>query len=103
MKTDTIKVSSGKIMINITGNSLHIDDVVAVARGKEVALDPTALPAIERSRAAVEQLVAEGTIAYGITTGFGRFKDKFIPPEEVKQLQLNLVRSHAAGRGGGAA
>ncbi len=86
-------------MLNITGNNLHIDDVVAVARGEQVTLDPAALPAIERSRAAVERLVAEGTIAYGITTGFGRFKDKLIPPKQVKQLQLNLVRSHAAGVG----
>ena len=41
----------------------------------------------------------EGQIAYGITTGFGRFKDKFISADESLQLQLNLVRSHAAGTG----
>lgn len=52
-----------------------------------------------RSRQAVERLVDEGRIAYGITTGFGRFKDKLISPEQVAQLQLNLVRSHAAGVG----
>ena len=86
-------------MLFITGKDLKIDDVVAVANGATVALDPAALPAIERSRAAVEQLVAEGRVAYGITTGFGRFKDKVIPPDQVKQLQLNLVRSHAAGVG----
>ncbi len=85
--------------LKINGQSLQIDDVVAVARGATVGLDPAALPAIKRSRRAVEQLVAEGRIAYGITTGFGRFKDKFIPPEQVAQLQLNLVRSHAAGAG----
>lgn len=86
-------------MLKLTGNNLQIDDVVAVANGESVMLDPSALPAIERSRAAVEQLVAEGRVAYGITTGFGRFKDKIIPPAQVKQLQLNLVRSHAAGVG----
>jgi histidine ammonia-lyase len=85
--------------LQINGQSLQIDDVVAVARGATVDLDPAALPTIERSRRAVEQLVADGRIAYGITTGFGRFKDKFIPPEQVAQLQLNLVRSHAAGVG----
>lgn len=78
---------------------LQIDDVVAVANGQPVALDRTALPAIKRSRAAVEKLVADGETAYGITTGFGRFKDKSISPDQVKQLQLNLVRSHAAGVG----
>ena len=86
-------------MIEISGQRLQIDEVVAVADGTTVMLDRTALPAIERSRAAVEQLVANGTVAYGITTGFGRFKDKIIPPDQVKQLQLNLVRSHAAGVG----
>jgi histidine ammonia-lyase len=83
----------------ISGQDLKIDDVVAVARGRKVALDTAVLPAINRSRQAVEKLVRDGQIAYGITTGFGRFKDKFISAEESAQLQLNLVRSHAAGTG----
>ena len=85
--------------LNISGENLKIDDVVAVANGRSVTLDPSALPKIERSRAAVDQLVNEGRIAYGITTGFGRFKDQLISPNQVKQLQLNLVRSHAVGVG----
>ena len=83
----------------ISGENLHIDDVVAVARGRKVALDPAAVPLMERSRAAVDRLVAEGRAVYGITTGFGRFKDRLISPDEVRQLQLNLVRSHAVGVG----
>ena len=83
----------------VSGKNLKVDDVAAVADGRAATLDPDALPAIERSRAAVEQLVAEGRIAYGITTGFGRFKDRLISPDQVKQLQLNLVRSHAVGVG----
>lgn len=86
-------------MLTLTGKALQVDDVVAVANGMEVALDPAVLPVIERSRTAVDQLVADGIVAYGITTGFGRFKDKIIPPDQVKQLQVNLVRSHAAGMG----
>jgi histidine ammonia-lyase len=87
-------------MLSISGENLTVDDVVAVARrGEVVGLDPSALPRVERARAAVERLVAEGQIAYGITTGFGRFKDKLIPPEQTAQLQRNLVRSHAAGAG----
>jgi histidine ammonia-lyase len=78
---------------------LKVDDVVAVAHGRPVTLDPAALPAIERSQAAVERLVDEGRIAYGITTGFGRFKDKLISPDQARQLQVNLVRSHAVGVG----
>ncbi|MEM7799286.1 MAG: aromatic amino acid lyase, partial [Chloroflexota bacterium] len=83
----------------LSGQNLGIDDVVSVVNGRDVALDPQALPAIERSRRAVDKLVAQGEIAYGITTGFGRFKDKIISAEETRQLQLNLVRSHAAGTG----
>ncbi len=86
-------------MLTIDGRSLRVEDVVAVANGAAVSLDPLALPAISRSRQAVEQLVAEGRVVYGITTGFGRFKDRLIPTDQVKQLQVNLVRSHAAGVG----
>ena len=85
--------------LTISGQGLKVDDVVAVANGRPVALDRAALPGIERSQAAVEQLVNEGRIAYGITTGFGRFKDKLISADQVKQLQVNLVRSHAVGVG----
>lgn len=85
--------------LKISGENLTIDDVSKVVDGRLVELDRQVLPAIERSRAAVEQLVAEGRVAYGITTGFGRFKDKIISAEQTRQLQLNLVRSHAAGTG----
>lgn len=83
----------------LSGDNVTVDDLVDVARGRPVALAPEALPAIERSRRAVEQLVSEGRVVYGITTGFGRFKDRIISAGEVRQLQLNLVRSHAVGVG----
>ncbi|MCA9973243.1 MAG: histidine ammonia-lyase [Anaerolineales bacterium] len=85
--------------LTISGSQLQVDDVVAVARGRQVRLDPAALPKIERARAAVARFVAEGRVVYGITTGFGRFKDKVISADEVAQLQVNLVRSHAVGVG----
>ena len=87
------------IPLAIGGKALKVDDVVAVAAGRPVTLDATAVPRLERSRQAVEALVARGEVAYGITTGFGHFKDKMIPPDQVEQLQLNLVRSHAVGVG----
>ncbi len=86
-------------VLYISGSNLKLDDVVAVADGQQVELDSAALPAIKRSRAAVEKLVREGRVAYGITTGFGRFKDQIISASETRQLQLNLLRSHAAGTG----
>lgn len=85
--------------LTISGTNLQVDDVVAVANGRSVQLDPAALPKIQRARAAVDKFVADGRVVYGITTGFGRFKDKIISPAEVKQLQVNLVRSHAVGVG----
>jgi histidine ammonia-lyase len=87
------------IPLMISGENLKVDDVVAVADGRRVVLDPAALPRIERSRAAVDDFVARGEVVYGITTGFGRFKDKIISADETRQLQENLVRSHAVGVG----
>lgn len=85
--------------LTISGSELKVDDVVSVAQGRAVQLHPDALPRIKAARAAVEGFVTEGRVVYGITTGFGRFKDKIISPDEVKQLQVNLVRSHAVGVG----
>jgi histidine ammonia-lyase len=83
----------------LSGESLEVDGVVEVANGRPVSLEPDVIPLIERSRAAVDELVANGEVVYGITTGFGRFKDQVIGPEDTRLLQRNLVRSHAAGVG----
>jgi histidine ammonia-lyase len=87
------------IPLTLSGKNLRVDDVVAVAKGRPVVLDPSVLPGVLRSRAAVERFVAQGDIVYGITTGFGRFKDRLIDPDETRDLQRNLVRSHAVGVG----
>ncbi len=74
--------------------------MVAVARhGAPVELGPDAVAAIERSRAAVEELAAAPTPSYGISTGFGALATRHIPTELRAQLQRSLVRSHAAGSG----
>ncbi|MFO7664362.1 MAG: histidine ammonia-lyase [Chloroflexota bacterium] len=83
----------------VNGENLEFDDVVDVALGRPVLLDPAARPRMERSREAVDRMVSEERVVYGITTGFGRFKDRVISLDEVRQLQLNLVRSHAVGVG----
>jgi histidine ammonia-lyase len=85
--------------LTISGDRLKVDDVVAVAEGQPVSLDPASLPRMKRSRSAVVNSVAQGETIYGITTGFGRFKDKIISSAQVRQLQVNLVRSHAVGVG----
>ncbi|MFQ6013835.1 MAG: histidine ammonia-lyase [Anaerolineae bacterium] len=85
----------------IDGNSLTVEDVITVAAGSEarVEISPEAREKIERARQAVENLVSRGEIAYGITTGFGRFMDVTIPLDQVRQLQRNILMSHAVGVG----
>jgi len=51
------------------------------------------------SRAVIERLVAEGETVYGVTTGFGDLANVRIEPDQVAELQCNLVRSHTAGVG----
>ena len=86
--------------VTLDGHSLSIDDVVAVARRQvSVAIDPAALTAVKQSRQAVETAVARGQTIYGVNTGFGKLAHVRIPPDQARQLQLNLIRSHASGVG----
>jgi len=79
---------------------LTLDDLEGVARfGRPVVLAPQAQEAVARARAVVENVVALGSVVYGVTTGFGNFADVVIPHDRLMELQLNLVRSHAAGVG----
>jgi histidine ammonia-lyase len=89
--------------IILNGESLTFEQVLAVAHGKpnepRVELSNEAKEKIDRSAAAVQKLLERGEIAYGITTGFGAFKDKIISREETEQLQRNVLLSHAVGVG----
>ena len=86
--------------VTLDGRSLSIEDVVAVARdGAAVAIAPRALDAVRASRRTVEGAIAGGATMYGVTTGFGKLAHVRIPPERARQLQLNLIRSHASGVG----
>ncbi|MGI9078328.1 MAG: histidine ammonia-lyase [Gemmatimonadaceae bacterium] len=84
----------------LDGDSLRISDVHAVAVGRvSVALASAARARMARTRAVVEGVVNSGGVAYGVTTGFGKLSDIAIPAERLAELQVNLVRSHAAGVG----
>ncbi len=86
--------------ISITGNNLTFDELYRVAlSGETVSLAPEARASMQASRAVVEQLLASSQTAYGINTGFGKLASVRISAEQVRQLQLNLVRSHACGVG----
>ncbi len=89
--------------IILDGESLTFQQVLAVAYGESdspnVSLSREAIKNVERAARAVEKLLERGEIAYGITTGFGAFKNKIISREEVEKLQKNIVMSHAVGVG----
>ncbi|HEX9815636.1 MAG TPA: histidine ammonia-lyase [Candidatus Thermoplasmatota archaeon] len=84
----------------LDGRSLTVDAVVAVAReGARVRLSSPALKRMRTSRRVVEDLVRRNETAYGITTGFGEFAHIKISREKTRQLQRNLIMSHAVGVG----
>lgn len=89
--------------IILDGSHLTIEQVLAVAYGKPsepvVKLSKEAKKKVTRAADAVQQLLSDGVIAYGITTGFGAFKDKVISPDDVQKLQHNILVSHAVGMG----
>jgi histidine ammonia-lyase len=84
----------------LTGAALTIADVEAVARhGAAATLDPDARARMDEAYAVVAGLVADGAVAYGVTTGFGDLASVSIRPEDTGRLQENLLMSHAAGVG----
>ena len=87
--------------ITLDGRSLTIRDVVRIAREPAVAvrLDSTARASLGASRRLVEQAIASGQTIYGINTGFGKLANVRIAPDRLDALQVNLIRSHAAGMG----
>jgi histidine ammonia-lyase len=86
--------------VELNGQALTLEQIAAVAIGDEhVAISPPARPRIAASRKVIEQIVARDSVVYGVNTGFGKLSDVRVPQDELRQLQLNLVRSHACGIG----
>ena len=86
--------------IIIEDGHLTIGDVVKVARNFEtIALSEKAIAAVNKARAYVDEKLEKGEIIYGLTTGFGKFSDRFIPREDTAALQKNLIISHSCGMG----
>ncbi|HEY2165002.1 MAG TPA: histidine ammonia-lyase, partial [Gemmatimonadaceae bacterium] len=84
----------------IDGDSLTVEQVSAVASDRaRVTIAPRARQRAATTRAVVDRLVSSGAVAYGVTTGFGKLSEIAIPPDRLAELQVNLVRSHAAGVG----
>ena len=88
------------LSVTLDGQSLRPADVVAVAReGERVALGPAAKTRLQAARTLVDRLVREDRLVYGLTTGVGALKNVRIPPADTRQLQRNLLMSHAVGVG----
>ena len=88
--------------LHINGNDLTLEAVREVAHAdvrRPLLLDPDAREAVNRARVVVDALVANNKISYAITTGVGKLSDVHIVGEQVRELQVNLVRSHAVGVG----
>lgn len=86
--------------VHLDGKSLTLQDVVNVARkGYKVEIAPEAKEQIKECAASVSEWVKEGRVVYGITTGFGDLASVVIPRDKGRQLQENLLLSHACGYG----
>jgi histidine ammonia-lyase len=85
----------------LDGQSLVIEDVVRVARDPlaRIEIQPAARRALLQSRDLVDHAIDSGRTVYGINTGFGKLANVRIPPDQLDQLQTNLIRSHSAGIG----
>lgn len=86
-------------MIEIDGASLTLERTEEVAGGAAVSLAAGARVRVERARRFVEEIIERGETVYGVNTGFGALADVSIPPEKLRDLQVNLVRSHSCGVG----
>ncbi|XMB85504.1 histidine ammonia-lyase [Mycoplasmatota bacterium WC44] len=86
-------------MIILDGQSLTIEKCKHIIEGAKVKISEEAIERVNLSRQAVDKIVSENRVVYGITTGFGLFCDVLIEPEKTGELQVNLIRSHAVGVG----
>jgi len=86
--------------MQLNGQPLALSEIAAVALGDTlVEISPSAHPRVLASRKVIENIIARDAVVYGVNTGFGKLADVRIQPDELRELQLNLVRSHACGIG----
>jgi histidine ammonia-lyase len=88
-------------LLELTGDGLTLDDAENILRGRilRLSLGLKARQRVQQARDCLEKLLAGGEIIYGVNTGFGKLSNQQIADSEILQLQLNLLRSHAVGRG----
>jgi histidine ammonia-lyase len=87
-------------MLELNGQPLSLAQIAAVAIKQEpVRIAEATRPRIEKSRRVVEEIVARDAVVYGVSTGFGKLSEVHIPRDQLRELQRNLVVSHACGVG----
>lgn len=86
--------------IQIDGEHLTLAQLLdAALRDCRAGIAPAAGERMKASRAVIERVVGSGATVYGVNTGFGKLASVRISREQIQELQLNLVRSHACGVG----
>jgi histidine ammonia-lyase len=96
----SIKPAADINLVAIDGENLSLDDVVSVARKKTpVVLSEIGKAKLKTSRSIIENVLETEQVVYGVTTGFGKFSDVFISPDDSSELQMNIIKSHAGGVG----
>ena len=86
--------------LHINGNNLTLEELRQVVyERRPVLLQPEARHAVERARAVVDDLVEDQRVAYAVNTGVGHLADLHISHQDIRKLQINLLRSHAVGVG----
>jgi histidine ammonia-lyase len=86
--------------VELTGQPLSLAEIARIARsGDSIQIGTSVHGRILSSRKVVEEIVAKSEVVYGVSTGFGKLSDVHVPADELRQLQLNLVRSHSCGIG----
>ena len=87
-------------VLHINGSELTLDELrEAVYERRPVLLDPDARLRVQAARSVVDDIVERNEVAYAVTTGVGKLSDVRIAPEQIRELQVNLLRSHAVGVG----
>ena len=84
----------------LDGCSLSTDDLLQLGKGRyKIKMTKDAEEKVKKSRNVIDKIVKDNNVVYGITTGFGKFAKSVIDKDKLKELQNNLIRSHAAGVG----
>lgn len=84
----------------IDGETLRIKDIVSVSREyAKVSIPEKVKDKVKRSRVVLQKIIEEKKVVYGVNTGFGALCNVVISPDEIRQLQSNLIRSHSSGVG----